>query len=75
MMLLGMRVLVRTVGLVLVSESAFWLGVAVGPKGEGANLGVGLVAFGAVQVAGFGWALLDGRSRGARTRPPRMAGP
>ena len=33
--------------------------------GGGANIGAGLIAFGAVVVISFGWAYVDGRRRGA----------
>ena len=33
--------------------------------GGGADIGAGLIAFGAVVVVSFGWAFIDGRRRGA----------
>ncbi len=33
--------------------------------GGGANIGAGLIAFGAVVLVSFGWACVDGRRRGA----------
>ena len=57
---------------VLVRLAALALGLAVfyvflagtAEKGD-ANIGAGLLAFGALIVAGFAWSLYDGRRRGA----------
>ena len=35
------------------------------PDSAGANIGAGLIAFGAVVLVSFGWAVVDGRRRGA----------
>ena len=56
---------VRLVVLGLVVSAYYAATPYLFPDGTDANIGMGLIAFGVVALVSFGWAVVDGRSRGA----------